>query len=148
MHMINIRRAFAGIGAGLAILAFSLTPSAQAAPRPHGDCTLVAKADRALCTTVRAQKAFGWTDEVGLPQNWNAAGPSLVHDITHQGYSKREMHDALKAAHRDYRDYVTDVSFSMPNLIKRCGHTHGAYGLQYIQGDDGNLYTWKQIICD
>lgn len=147
MHMITIGRAFAGITAGLLAL-FAYTAPDAGATTPKTDCTRVATTDRPLCATVRAQHAYGWTDEVGNPQNWQANGRALVHEITHGGYSKSEMHDALTGAHRDYRAYVTDISFNLDTLRKTCGHTHGAYGVQYIKGDDGHLYTWKQTICD
>lgn len=148
MHMTRIGRTFAGITGALLTGYLTLAPGATAAPRITGDCTRVATADRALCTTVRTQHAYGWTDQAGNPQNWNANGRALVREITHQGYTRGEMHDALTGAHRDYRQYVTDVSFNLDTLRKTCGHTHGAYGVQYIRGDDGNLYTWKQTICD
>ena len=150
MHMISIKRGTQLIGASLAglLTLIMATTNADAAPRVTGDCAHVAKADQPLCAVVRTQHAYGWTDDVGNPQNWMGNGRALVHEITHQGYSKGEMHDALKGAHRDYRDNVTDVSFNLDTLVRTCGHHHGAYAVQTIRGTDGHDYTWKQTICD
>lgn len=148
MHMTRIGTMFAGITAGFLALFAYTAPADAHTTTPTGDCTRVATADRTLCATVRAQHAYGWTDDVGNPQNWNPNGRALVHEITHQGYTKGEMHDALVGAHRDYRAYVTAVTFNLDTLTRTCGHTHGAYGVQYIKGTDGHLYTWVQTICD
>lgn len=148
MHMISIGRAFAGITAGLLTLFAYTTPGAQAAT-PNGDCTRVAHTDQHLCTTVRTQHAYGWTDNHGNPKNWNANGRTLVHDITHQGYTTHEMRDALQSAHRYYRAYVTHVTFNTDVIRKRCG-TDGMGAVQFIDEDGkpgGAKYTWKRIIC-
>jgi hypothetical protein len=149
MHMTRIGRTFAGITGALLAGFLTLAPGATAAPRITGDCTRVATADRALCTTVRAQHAYGWTDNAGNPQNWMGNGRTLVHEITHQGYSKGEMHDALTGAHRDYRTYVTHVTFNMDTIRARCG-TDGMGAVQFVDEDGkpgGPKYTWKRIVC-
>lgn len=116
--------------------------------KPKGDCALVSPADYAVCADVRKQRAFGWTDENGEPQNWIIAGPKLVHEITHSGLSKAEMGDALRGARRDYRAYVTHVSFNVDEIAKACGHKHGVGEVSQVRGKDGHAYTWKLIACD
>jgi hypothetical protein len=149
MHMTRIGRTFTGITAALITAYLTFTPGATAAPRTPNDCTRTAPADHTLCHTVQAQHAYGWTDRHGHPQNWNANGRALVHEITHQGYTKAEMHDALTGAHRDYRTYVTHVTFNMDEIRKRCG-SDGMGAVQFIDGDGrpgGDKYTWKRVIC-
>jgi hypothetical protein len=118
-----------------------------AAPLPT-DCKRVAVADRALCTAVYRQRAYGWTTPAGDPQNWVPNGKALVKEITHQGLTKAEMHSYLTGAQFDYRFYVTDVSFNVDGITKHCGHHRGAGSVQEIKGRDGHLYTWKVIVCD
>lgn len=140
-------KAYSGITAVLfGLIALLTAPTAQGAAKPD-DCNRVAKADRSLCQKVKAQHAYGWTDSVGNPQNWLVNGRLLVREITHQGYTKAEMRDALQGAQRDYRAYVTDVSFNMDTITRECGHTHGAGGVQYVS-EHGRLYTWKIVVCD
>lgn len=140
------KKTVAMFGSIIAAFIVLFTPTAEGATS-HSDCDRVAGKDRAVCRQVLAQHAYGWTNAVGDPQNWMVKGRLLVRDITHQGYSKAEMGDALRAEHKNYRRYVTNVSFNLDALVKKCGHTYGAYGVQYIE-QDGRLYTWKQIICD
>jgi len=149
MHMINIRRAFAGIGTGLIALICATTPTAQATTTHPGDCARVTKTTQPLCRAVQAQRAYGYTDDAGNPQNWVTNGRALVHDITHQGYTQSEMADALTAAHRDYRHYVTAVTFNVDSITRTCGHHHGAGEVQEITNPaDGHPYTWRHIVCD
>jgi hypothetical protein len=121
------------------------------APTPlkaTGDCALVAPADYALCTTVRTQRAYGWTDQYGDPQNWNASGKAQVHEITHGGLSKAEMHDALVNSHRDFRDFVTAVTFNVDGIARKCGSHHGQGEVSEVRGKDGHYYTWIMVACD
>ena len=148
MHMTRIGRAFAGITLAM-IGAFATTATADAQTSTTGDCARVAPADRTLCTTVRAQHAYGWTDNQGHPQNWIANGRALVHEITHQGYTRGEMSDALRGAARDYRQYVTHVTFNMDEIRRRCG-SDGMGAVQFVDEDGkpgGAKYTWRRIIC-
>lgn len=124
------------------------TICAPAPVKASGDCKLVAYQDRTVCREVKAQRAFGWTDDNGDPQNWIIAGPKLVHEITHSGLSKAEMGDALRGARRDYRAYVTNVTFNVDEIARRCGYHGGDGEVREVRGADGNLYTWKLVTCD
>lgn len=135
--------------AGLLAFLTAASPGADAAPHPTGDCTRVTQSSRALCALVSAQHAYGWTDNAGHPQNWMVNGRALVHEITHGGLTQGEMRDALTAAHRDYRTYVTHVTFSMDAIRARCG-TDGMGAVQFVDEDGkpgGRKYTWRRIIC-
>lgn len=139
-----------------AFVADAVTPAIPAAPVAASkalpplpsDCRRVAVADRTLCRAVYRQHAYGWTTPTGDPQTWVPKGPALVKEITHQGLTKREMHDYLAGEQLNYRDMVVDISFSMDAIVKHCGHTRGYGAVQYIRGRDGHLYTWKMVGCD
>lgn len=143
----RITAAFAGTAAGLFLL---FLPQASAAPKPAGDCGRVAPADRAVCRSVQAQHAYGWTDRKGNPLNWVVRGSVLVREITHQGYSKGEMGDALRAEARSYRDHVTSVKFDTDWMREACGNTDGAGVVSFVDEDGkpgGRKYVWARIIC-
>lgn len=123
-------------------------PSASADAAPLGDCGRVASADRALCKTVRAQHSYGWTDQYGDPSVWVPNGRALVKEITHQGLTQREMHAHLTGAHADYRRYVTNVSFNMDAIAKKCGHKHGSGSVAYVSDRHGRSYTFRLVVCD
>lgn len=146
MHMITIPRAFAGITLGLIALFTATTPSAQATP-PTTDCSRVTHAYQPVCRAVLHQRAYGTTDNHGHPQNWNTNGKTLVHEITHQGYTQGEIADALVNADRDYRDNVTEVRFNIDAIAHRCGHHHGTGQVQEVKGRDGHHYTYRRVIC-
>ena len=88
---------------------------AVVAPHSHtGDCKRVAAADRALCRTVYRQHAYG---VVNGTSEWSApAGPAIVHDVTHQGLTKSEMHSYLTGEAAEYRRNVTAVQVNMDKL--------------------------------
>jgi hypothetical protein len=124
-----------------------LAPSAEATPK--GGCALVAAADRDMCQRVRAQHAYGWTDERGNPENWTPNGKAVVWEITHQGYTKSEMRDALKGAARNYRDYVTQIKIDADMIMELCG-SDGLGAVSFVDEDGkpgGRKYVWKHIIC-
>lgn len=115
--------------------------------KPKGDCALVSPSDYAVCADVRRQRAFGWTDDAGHPQNWVTNGRALVHDITHGGNTKEEMHYALEQARNDYRWFVTRVTFNVDDIARVCGNPWGAGTVNQVKGRDGHAYTWKHIEC-
>lgn len=123
------------------------TVCAPANPTPASDCALVAPADYKLCVAVRKQRGFGWTDDAGHPQNWVTDGKHLVHDITHGGNTKEEMHYALTQARNDYRWWVTNVTFNVDDLTRTCGNPWGAGTVNQVRGRDGHPYTWKHVDC-
>lgn len=133
-----------------AVGVFALHAQPAGAVPPPG-CGRVAAADRALCKTVQAQHAYGWTDPAGNPQTWVPKGRTLVREITDQGLTQVEMRDYLRAEARNYRHYVTDVSFNVDKIVKQCGHTDGYGAVQLIDEDGkpgGRKYTWRYIMCD
>lgn len=112
--------AFAGIGAGLLAL---ITPNAQATGGHNhaDDCKIVAKADRTLCAQVQRQHAYGWTygphgESVAL----NPPGTVDVHDATHQGLTRAEIHDYLTGYRAQYREHVTHVRVNANALRPGC----------------------------
>lgn len=129
--------------------AFALLGSpAQGATTPD-DCNRVASADRAVCRTVKAQHAYGWTDSKGNPKNWVAKGSALVKEITHQGLTKREMGDYLRGEASNYRTWVTHVTVNMDDVMRKCG-SDGMGAVQFVDEDGkpgGAKYTWKRIVC-
>lgn len=138
---------FAAITAAFGVLAAIFMPTAEAIPK--GDCGRVAAADRALCRNVRAQHAYGWTDERGNPMSWTPNGRVVVREITHQGYTKAEMRDALKGAARDYRDHVTQIKIDSDMIMEQCG-SDGAGLVTFVDEDGkpgGRKYTWTHISC-
>jgi hypothetical protein len=140
-----IAMAFAGITLGMVAL---WAPTAQATSHRADDCQRVATADRALCRTVQRQHGYGWTDAAGNPLNWEPNGKALVHDITHQGLTKSEMHSYLTGEHASYREHVTAVTFNVDKIRKECGHTLGNGVVQMIRDREGLLYTWAHVVCD
>lgn len=143
----KITAAFVGLATGLASLL--LASSGQASAK-GGDCDRVASADRSVCRSVLGQHAYGWTDRNGNPMNWVVSGKVLVREITHQGLSKPEMGDALRAEARSYRDHVTAVKFNTDWMRKVCGNTDGMGAVTFVDEDGkpgGRKYTWARIIC-
>lgn len=154
--------AFAGITAGfVALFGFSAEAASpqDAAPvvtvkrAPHNhasDCRLVAKADRKLCAQVQAQHSYG--AYYGDPNAyWSVpAGPVIVHELTHQGYTHAEMRAALRGYAREYREWVTAVPVSMDAMVKKCGNTDGQWVVSYHDEDGkpgGTKLTYKRIVC-
>lgn len=139
------KRTWLAISTIMAGMIALFTPSAEAAP---SGCNRVAPADRALCREVRAQHAYGWTDRQGTPQNWIPNGRILLKEITGQGLTPAEVHDALTGARRSYRAFVTDVSFDLDKIARICGHKNGSGSVKYVRGDDGHYYTFRLVSCD
>jgi hypothetical protein len=147
----RIGMAFAGITAGL-ITTFTATTSAQGATSAHhhsADCKIVAAADRALCLDVQRQHAYGWVNDDGA-QILNPNGRALVHEITHDGMSKTQMHRALKATAAEYRDHVTAVKVNMDAIVRVCGNTDGRWIISFVDEDGmpgGLKLTRKTVDC-
>lgn len=137
--------AFAGITAGLLTL-FGI--NAEAATRPADDCQRVATADRTLCHRVQLQHPYGAAYGDG---GWSAPnGRALVREITRQGWTKREMHDALKGEASNYRLWVTAVPVNMDDIVRKCGNTDGRWVVSFRDEDGkpgGVKLTLKRIIC-
>lgn len=138
---------YAAITAVLAGFAALFMPSADAAPA--GDCHRVAAADRTLCRSVQAQHSYGWTDSKGNPQTWVPSGKVVVREITHQGLTKAEMRDYLKAADSNFRGHVTQIKINSDAVLKRCG-SDGTGAVTFVDEDGkpgGRKYTWARIVC-
>lgn len=137
--------AFAGITTGLVTL---FTATATAAPAHRSDCALVATADRTLCQRVSLQHAYGAAYGDG---GWSSPnGKVLVHEVTHQGYTRQEMHDALVGEAHDYRMWVTAVPVNMDEIIRKCGNTDGQWVVRFKDEDGkpgGRKLTQKFIDC-
>jgi hypothetical protein len=141
----KITAAFAGTVAGLALL---FVPSVSATTQATDDCLRVAEADRPLCARVKAQHAYGASFGSG---GWTEPnGRVLVHDITHQGYTKAEMRDALKAEALSYRTWVTAVQVNMDAIVDFCGNTDGQWVISFRDADGkpgGVKMTKKRLVC-
>lgn len=139
--------AFAGITAGLITL-FTATTSASGAPTHRNDCDIVRKADRLLCERVKLQHPYGAAYGDG---GWSAPGGKvIVHEITHQGLTAREMHDYLVMEADDYRLWVTGVPVNMDDIVRKCGNTDGQWvvGFRDEDGKPGGVkLTVKKIRC-
>lgn len=117
------------VGGTLIGFATLFAPSVQAAPKPD-DCNRVAKTDRALCRAVKAQVAYAFAVNSGI--NYTANGRALVHEITHQGLTKGEMHSYLAGEALTYRQHVTgtrSVAVDMNSL-----RTYHGTDAQWIVG--------------
>lgn len=128
---------------------FTATTSAEGAQRPahRPDCSLVAKADRSLCGRVQRQHAYGAflsTDPRTEVSGWSAPnGRALVHEITHQGLTKTEMHSYLTGEAATYREWVTAVPVNMDAIVRKCGNTDGEWIVRF-QDEDGKPGGRKQ----
>lgn len=144
--MRKIFTAFVGIGTGLLML---FTPSAQATVTAD-DCTRVAVADRALCASVKKQHTYGayYGDNSA---KWTVPnGKVLVYEITHQGFTKAELHASLVGTAREYRDWVTAVPVNMDAMVRKCGNHDGRWVVEYRDEDGrpgGTKLTYAHIVC-
>lgn len=142
MRMTRIAAAFTGITAGfIALMAVTATPT-TAAPR-LGDCKRVAVADQTLCLTVKGQFPYTYATESGI--GYIVDGKTLVHEITHQSLTKREMHSALIGEAAAYRRYATGARAVVVNLDTLIEH-HGRdaqydVGIRDLDGKPGG--AWK-----
>ena len=145
-----MRKIIATLGVSLTAVAF-LHAAGNATASPKADCDRVASADRKLCKAVRAQHAYGAFYDNDFDASWsNPNGRALVHEITHDGLSKAQMHDALTAYAAEYRQYVTAVQVNMDVMVKRCGNTDGQWIIGYRDEDGkpgGTKLTYKRIVC-
>lgn len=139
--------AFAGILAGVGIL---FAPTADAAAKPD-DCHRVATADRTLCRLVQLQHPYGRSFDGTRYGAWsNPSGKALVKEITHSGYTKREMHDELAGEASQYRLTVTAVPVDMDAIKRTCGNTDGYWAVQFVDADGkpgGTKLTYKHVVC-
>lgn len=135
--MKTIIAAIAGVLTGAGLL---FAPTAEAAPKPD-DCRIVAKADRSLCRTVKAQVAYAYVTKGGnlvyVPN-----GRALVkHEVTHAGLTKRGMHAYLKGYAFDYAKHVTharSVAVDLGSLRKAYGSdAEFAVGFEDVDGKPG-----------
>lgn|SRR5574341_243765 len=160
----RIALAFTGITAGFVALfgftAEASTPQAPApapvaavkrAPHNHAnDCKIVAAADRALCKRVQTFHAYGaW---YGTPEAyWSVpSGITNVHELTHDGMTKAEMHAALARYAAEYREWVTAVPVNMDAMVRKCGNTDGRWVVEYHDEDGrpgGLKLTYAHVVC-
>lgn len=153
----GITLAFAGISAGLLAL-FGVQAQAST-PRTHNhatDCKIVAPADRALCKRVQTFHSYGSYDG-NQHAYWSVdSGTVNVHELTHDGLTKAEMHAALVGYSREYAAYVTAVPVNMDSMVRKCGNTDGRWVVSYRdedgkpqQGpkDPNTKLTYKRIVC-
>lgn len=120
MHMVNIRRVLAGIGATLTAALLMASIPATAAPKPD-DCNRTAKADRALCQRVKAQHPYAYATPSLMV--YTPSGRALVHEITHQGLTHREIHSALTGEASNYRAHTKGrtVLLDMASVLRHHG---------------------------
>lgn len=127
------------------VLAIAGATAASGAPRTVDDCTRVASADLALCHKVQRQHAYGSYYADG--QNWTVpGGKTLVHTLTHRGWSKARMHRGLIDMAAEYRQYVTAVPVNLDKLPgPDCWYE---VGLHDADGKPGGVkQTTIEIIC-
>lgn len=136
----KIAAAFAGITLGMIAL---WAPSAEATGKPD-DCRIVAAADRTLCARVKLQHPYGAAYGDG---GWGSpSGKVIVHEITHQGLTKGEMHDYLMAEADDYRLWVTGVPVNMDEITRKCGDHNGRWVVDFVKRS-GTYMTRKLVVC-
>lgn len=123
MNMSKPRAAFLVALIAGATLSAGVTADAAPAPRHRGDCAIVAPADQALCRRVQRQHSYAWLTESGYGEA--VSGPVLVHEITHQGLTKPEMHSYLKGEAAMYRRSVTHVPLDTDKLKPGCVYLTG-----------------------
>lgn len=144
-----MRKIIAAIGAALTAVAF-LHAAGNATAAPKADCDRVAAADHRLCLSVRAQHSYGayYGDNAAYWSTDN--GKVRVHELTHSGLTKAEMHAGLVGYAREYREYVTAVTVNMDAMVKKCGNTDGQWVVSYRDEDGrpgGTKLTYKRIVC-
>lgn len=156
--------AFAGITAGLVAMfgvnAEASTPKAPApttvatvkrAPHNHAtDCNIVAAADRALCKKVQTFHPYGAWYGTNAAYWTVPSGIVNVHELTHDGLTKFEMHAQLEGYAVEYREWVTAVPVDMDAIYKKCHNTDGRWIVSYHDEDGrpgGLKLTYKRIVC-
>lgn len=147
-------KAFAGITAGLVAL-FTATATASGATQGNplpADCKRVAVADQTLCHKVYLQHPFGAAYGSGDNiSGWsNPSGKVIVKEVTHDGLTKREIHDGLVANADEYRLWVTGVPVNMDSIVRKCGNTDGQWVIRFHDEDGkpgGRKLTYKYIDC-
>lgn len=145
-----IKRITTALAAIALLLGVAYVPTALGATTPD-DCTRVATADRTLCRKVQLQHAYGRTYDGKRQGAWtNPSGKTLVHRITHGGFTKRQMHEQLAAEASDYRFNVTAVPVDMDNITWHCGNTDGQVVLSFVDADGkpgGTKLTYLHFDC-
>lgn len=131
----KLTAAIAGaISTAFLAVGLNLTTPATAAPKPD-DCSRVAKTDRTLCAQVKRQLPYAYATESGVAQIVD--GKTLVHEITHQGLTKREMHSYLTGEAAAYKRYATgsrSVVVNLDSLRKHHG-TDAQYNVGFSDRD-------------
>lgn len=117
----------------------------------NNDCNRVASADRTLCRKVQLQHSYGRTFDGHREGAWTEpSGKTLVHQITHSGYTQRQMHDALVAEAKSYQLNVTAVPVSVDAIGQQCGTAGGQWVISLVDADGrpgGTQLTWKRVAC-
>lgn len=144
-----MRKIIAAAFAGITLAAAALwAPTAEATDTASADCRRVATADRTLCHRVELQHPYGASYGDG---GWTAPnGKAIVHEITHQGLTKTEMHDYLIAEAGNYRQWVTAVPVNMDEITRKCGKPAdhaGAWVVSFVKLS-GVWATRKHVVCD
>ena len=146
-----MRKIIALIGALLTTVALvHAAGNATAVPKAGADCDRVAPADKRLCLSVSKYHPYGaW---YGTPEAyWSVdSGKVNVHELTHSGMTKAEMHAALVGYAREYREWVTAVPVDMDAMVRKCGNTDGRWIVSYHDEDGrpgGLKLTYKRIVC-
>lgn len=132
------------------LLGLAYAPAALGASTPD-DCTRVAAADRTLCQKVKLQHPYGRTYDGKRQNAWsNPSGKTIVHTITHSGYTKHQMHEQLVSEASDYTLNVTAVPVNMDNIAWQCGNTDGQVVLSFVDADGkpgGTKLTYLHFVC-
>lgn len=143
------KRIIAALTAAVSLSALTVTVAAGAST--PDDCTRVATADRTLCQKVKLQNPYGRTYDGKRQGAWtDPSGKTLVHRITHSGYTKRQMHEQLAGEASDYKLNVTAVPVNMDNITWQCGNTDGQVVLSFVDADGkpgGTKLTYLHFDC-
>lgn len=143
------KRIIAALTAAVSLSALTVTVAAGAST--PDDCTRVATVDRTLCQKVKLQHPYGRTYDGKRQGAWtDPSGKTLVHTITHSGYTKTQMHEQLTAEASDYHLNVTAVPADMDAIVRQCGNSDGMWALSFVDADGkpgGTKLTYKRIVC-
>lgn len=148
----NKRMILATAASVAALVAGTVTASAQASTTKPNDCNRVATADHLLCLKVQLQHPYGRSFDGKRENAWTEpSGKKIVYTITHSGYTKQQMHDSLKLEADEYKYNVTDVPVSMDAITFECGDTNGQWVVSFVDADGkpgGTQLTYKHIVCN
>lgn len=137
------------IAAAVAGITFGVTVPALGATTPD-DCALTASTDRTLCHRVQLQHPYGAYLSVANNDpnpGWTSPnGKTLVHEITHSGLTRAQMHDSLTSEATSYRLWVTAVPADMDAIVSKCGDHNGQWVTSFVKS--GGVYmTRKRVVC-